>query len=393
MTVSILRERLRARIGREGPVSFATFMETALYDPDAGFFSSGGGAGRAGRDFVTSPEVGGLFGALVARHLDRVWRRLGEPDPFVVVEAGAGRGRLAADVLRAGPECRRALRYFLVERSAALRHEQHGLLRLEPADEALGPSVHGVDPDDPSEVVPGTGPIMSSMADLPALALDGVVLANELLDNLAVRIVERRAGAWAEVRVGLRGDELVEVAVPAPPDLDLADLPPEAPDGARLPVPVGAAEWLDRSRRTLVRGELVVIDYVATWSELIERGQDGWLRTYRGHGRAGSPLADPGSCDITSDVPFEALVAAAGRAGLVVDRHTDQAGWLRSLGLETLRREAVQAWDAGAARADLPALEARSRIGEADALVDPAGLGAHRVIVLRPAGSGNAGLP
>ena len=74
-----------------------------------------------GRDFVTSPEVGTLFGALVARALDASWHELGAPDPFVVIEAGAGRGRLAADVLRAAPACAPALRYVLVERSAALR--------------------------------------------------------------------------------------------------------------------------------------------------------------------------------------------------------------------------------------------------------------------------------
>src|SRR5262245_33110160 len=114
-------------------------MDAALYDEPDGFFARGGGAGRAGADFVTSPEVGTLFGALVARALDRTWHALGTPDPFVVVEAGAGRGRLAADVLRAAPECAAALRYVLVERSAELRARQRELLTVEPADEALGP--------------------------------------------------------------------------------------------------------------------------------------------------------------------------------------------------------------------------------------------------------------
>jgi SAM-dependent MidA family methyltransferase len=80
-------------------------MEAALYEPDAGFFARGHGAGRARGDFVTSPEVGPLFGACVARALDRWWRDLGAPDPFVVLEAGAGPGRLCREVLRAEPEC------------------------------------------------------------------------------------------------------------------------------------------------------------------------------------------------------------------------------------------------------------------------------------------------
>src|SRR3954471_23330359 len=114
--VTSARDEIRERIGREGPIAFDVFVELALYGP-GGFFTRARGAGRAGRDFVTSPEVGSLFGALIARHLDAAWQRLGAPDPFIVVEAGAGNGRLAADVLRAEPQCVHALRYVLVERS------------------------------------------------------------------------------------------------------------------------------------------------------------------------------------------------------------------------------------------------------------------------------------
>src|SRR6188508_690824 len=106
-------ERIVERIRREGPIPYDGFVEVALYGDD-GFFTRARGAGRAGRDFVTSPEVGPLFGTLVARALDRWWAELDHPDPFVVVEAGAGRGVLARDVLAAGPECAPALRYVLV---------------------------------------------------------------------------------------------------------------------------------------------------------------------------------------------------------------------------------------------------------------------------------------
>src|SRR5450755_1570062 len=112
-----LQRRIGARIQREGPITFADYMERALYDRTAGFFARGEGAGTAGRDFVTSPEVGTLFGALVARAVDGWWRDHHEPDPYLVIEAGAGRGRLAADVLAVAPACASALRYVLVERS------------------------------------------------------------------------------------------------------------------------------------------------------------------------------------------------------------------------------------------------------------------------------------
>src|ERR1700692_5107001 len=136
-------------------------MEVALYG-EGGFFASGHGAGRSGRDFVTSPEVGPLFGACVALSLDRLWRALGEPDPFLVVEAGAGNGRLAREVLRAAPSCLRALRYVLVERAAALRAEQRERLALEPADEALGPFVRRAD-DDQAVPARSAGPVFTAV--------------------------------------------------------------------------------------------------------------------------------------------------------------------------------------------------------------------------------------
>src|SRR5262245_28958644 len=102
------------RIHREGPIPFDEFMELAMYDDEGGFCTKGGGAGRRGHDFITSPEIGPLFGACVARALDGWWEELDAPDPFLFVEAGAGPGRLAREVLRAEPECLPALRYVLV---------------------------------------------------------------------------------------------------------------------------------------------------------------------------------------------------------------------------------------------------------------------------------------
>src|SRR5215510_11021762 len=175
-------ERIAERIRREGPIGYDAFVDAALYG-EGGFFAAGHGAGRGGRDFVTSPEVGTLFGALVARALDGWWDELGAPDPFLVVDAGAGRGRLAADVIAAAPRCAPALRYVLVERSDELRAAQRDLLVLEPVGDALGPVLPGGDQeDDEPHAVAGLGPISTQLAELPAVQVDGVVLANELLD-------------------------------------------------------------------------------------------------------------------------------------------------------------------------------------------------------------------
>jgi NADH dehydrogenase [ubiquinone] 1 alpha subcomplex assembly factor 7 len=381
-----LEERLAERIRRNGPITFADFQAAALYDPDGGFFATGGGAGRAGRDFVTSPEVGSLFGLLVAGALDAAWQRLGAPDPFVVVEVGAGRGRLAADVLRAAPACAPALRYVLVERSEALRSEQRKLVELEPPDEALGPVRSGADPDDPPEVVPGRGPLVTSLDELPSVTCDGVVFANELLDNLPVRVVERRGGGWWEVRVGLADERLVEALVPADAQLgaDADDVAgaAEIPDGTRLPVPGAAAEWLATVSMFLRRGEVILIDYLVGVDELVARGSVGWLRTYRAHERGGDPLVAPGSQDLTCDVPREFVATAARRAGFRVAGDVDQATWLQTLGIDDAVEAGRVVWRERAHLGDLEAIAGRSRIGEAAALTDPAGLGAHRVMTL-----------
>jgi SAM-dependent MidA family methyltransferase len=382
--MSELVAHLVERIHREGPIPFDAFVETALYG-DGGFFTSGHGAGRAGADFVTSPEVGRLFGALVARAIDGVWEELGRPDPFVVVEAGAGRGRLAADVLAAVPACAPALRYVLVERSEELRAAQRELLTIEPFDEALGPGV--LEDDEPVPVpVAGVGPIVTALDDLPSVHVEGVVIANELLDNLPFRIVERGPAGWLEVRVAHDGERFVETVLPASEPLaDEAELVAagEVPEGTRLPVPSAVADWLHRAAALLKHGRLVLVDYAAPGAELAARGQSGWLRTFRGHERGSAPLDDPGTQDVTVDVPVEYTVHAAARAGLRLVSDTTQAEWLRELGLDDLVGAARAAWDARAHVGDLEALRHRSRVSEGSALTDPAGLGAHRVLVFR----------
>jgi SAM-dependent MidA family methyltransferase len=361
-------------------------MAVSLYDPAGGFFARGGGAGRAGRDFMTSPETGSLFGALVARFLDRWWERLDHPDPFVVVDAGAGSGRLAADVLRAAPACALALRYVLVERSPRLREEQRERLPVEPAERALGPAAPGDTSSAPIPVA-GIGPLVTQLDDLPAGIDHGVVLANELLDNLPFRVVEWTGARWDEVRVGERAGEFCEVLVPAPGDVAagaaLVRSGVPVPPGTRLPVPEGSTAWIERVATVLRRGALVVVDYAASAAELVARGSDGWLRTYRAHGWGGPPLADPGEQDVTADVPVEHTLAIAARTGLVLEAHTRQREWLAGLGVDELTAAAAADWRAGAHRGDLEALAARSRVSEAAALTDPAGLGAHHVFVFR----------
>jgi SAM-dependent MidA family methyltransferase len=362
-----------------------------LYGPEVGFFASGRGAGRAGGDFVTSPEIGSLFGACVARALDRCWGEMGRPDPFVVMEAGAGNGRLARDVLRARPACLGALHYVLVESSAVLREEQRERLEIEPADEALGPFAK-VSPEDSPVPVEGSGPVFVSLDELPALELSGMVFANELLDNLPFGVAESRDGAWLEVRIALTPTgEFTEVLVPA----EAGDAESLAaitdgvgvPDGARLPIPRGIDSWLEACGRVLRRGTLVAIDYVDDTRGVLERqprtGSVSWLRTYQGHRRGSSPLESPGAHDITADVVREQLLHAARAAGFSYAGDQSQAEWLDGLGVNDLVEAGRRAWDERTDIGDLEALAGRSVVTEASALTDPAGLGAHRVVTFK----------
>jgi len=208
------------------------------------------------------------------------------------------------------------------------------------------------------------------------------VIANELLDNLTFDLVERTDAGWAEIRVGVSElDEFYEVPVRASEEIVAWLDGIDAPVGARLPVQRAVESWIDGCATRLRRGAVLIIDYAAELEEMVSR-ESGWLRTYRAHERGGDPLADPGSQDITTDVLLPTLRRDARRAGFTIATESSQAEWLRAVGIDDLVEEGRRTWEEGAARGDLVALAGRSRITEAAALTDPAGLGAHTVVVL-----------
>jgi SAM-dependent MidA family methyltransferase len=357
---------VRAAIERRGPIGFDELMAIALYDPDHGFYAAGGQAGRRG-DFLTSPEVGPLFGAVVARAFDAWWEEMGEPEVFTVVEAGAGPGTLARSVLAAAPRCLGALRYVLVERSPAQRAQHRLHLQLElPAHAFASPP----EPDEEIEVVTPpspVGPIVVSVPELPRPTSPCVVFANELLDNLPIALLERHDGAWREVRIAIVDGALAEVLVPH--ETDRAP----AAEGARIPIQRAAADWIRDARAVAgPGGRVVAVDYGATTDELSRRPWSDWVRTYRGHHRGSHPLVDLGLQDITCEVAIDQLPPP------VAD--LTQAGWLRRHGIGQLVDEGRAVWRERAAIGDLAAIRARSRVPESEALLDPEGLGSFRVL-------------
>ena len=367
--MTAVAEIVTERARRLGPIPFDEVVDLALYHPEHGFYCSGGAAGRSG-DFLTSPEVGPLFGHVLANALDHWWHELAEPDPYVVVEAGAGAGTLARHVLDTGPACATALRYVLVERSERLRDAQHTRLPMEPARQVLGPAVV-TDPDEGPHPQAGIGPLVTSLAELPQRSFTGVVVANELLDNLPFDLLEKDSWGWAEVRVD---NELREALVPAAADLALhaERLAPDARPGARVPLQRTAAAWLRGALAVLDRGRIVAFDYASTTPGLARRPWTEWVRTYRSHGPGGHPLDHLGEQDITCEVAVDQLPSP--------DSVTRQADFLRAHGIDGLVDAARAGWQERAHIGDLQALRQRSRVNEGAALTDPAGLGAFKVL-------------
>lgn len=338
-----LADRLRARISDEGPISVSTFVEAALYDEHDGFYVVGGRAGRRG-DFLTAPEVGPLFGAVISRAVDSWWELAGRPPTFTVVEHGAGPGTLARSVTAAHGACLAAgaLRWLMVEPSAVQR-EAHP-----------------------------NGSHLSSLAQFSDAVVDivDVVLANELLDNLPFDIVARRGDRGVVLGVDVEDGRFVLVDGPA-------ITPPPVADGATVPRAGNAADWIVSQRARHTNARIVVFDYMATTEELGDR-EGRWLRAYRDHERIDNWLADPGRVDITVDLPLDDL--------LLLDPSIVrlQADFLRAHGIDQLVEQGRAAWEAGAATGDLAALTGRSRIREAEALLEPTGFGGFFVLEWEP---------
>ena len=301
---------------------------------------------------------------------------------------GPARGRRAPGARR---RARRALRYVLVERSAALRDAQRELLAVEPFEDALGPAVRD-EPDEAPRPVPGVGPIVSALAELPGArrcarrrarqraARQPAVPASSsgathgwLGDARGRRTTATASSRWRCPRCRELAAEADRVAGGA-----------AIPAGARLPVPRRDRRLAGRGvRPRLRRGRLILVDYAD------HRGVDGGARAARvaAHLPASTTAAaarssSPGSQDITCDVPVEHLVHAAGAQPVSGSwRHRRSASGCRRSGSTSSSTDARRRWDERAAVGDLEALAARSWISEAAALTDPAGLGGHAVFI------------
>jgi SAM-dependent MidA family methyltransferase len=306
---SPLAALLQNKIRRHGPVQFSWFMEQALYHPEFGYYTSTRHRiGRTG-DFYTNVSVGRVYGQLLAFQVIEMWKLLGMPRDFSVVEEGAEDGQLALDILSAideeSTEAAADIRYTIVEPTFSKQQRQRA--RLEPQ---FG----------------GKLSWLTALADL--VPVTGAFISNEFVDAMPVHVVEYRNGRWSELLVEHSGEHFVF----APSRVDkpelkqaLEKLPVPACSPYRTEVNLGADPWIQAIAGKLNRGFILIVDY--GYPRLEYYGPErtaGTLSCYSRHRRTYNPLERPGEIDITAHVDFTSLAEAADQAALCIAGYTDQ---------------------------------------------------------------------
>jgi len=389
----VLAAKLRARIAADGPMPFEQYMAACLYDPDGGFFTTGPLRSVKDGDFLTSPEVSPWFGRTLGSFIESQVASQKSQDPFLVVDVGAGSGSLLKPLMShlasptgGGAERSEAEGVKPVSRprsdpppgpngpDSPLRGEQYEFHAVEASPAARQALVGLLDPDHVHETID----------DLPE-RFDGVIIANELLDNFPVALAVRSADGWVERWVGATETAFELVTAEARPEVVAwcHAYAGKVQEGGMVEVELAATDWVSAILDRLERGALVVVDYGGTAEELEPRRTQGTLRTYQRHHLGPDPLLEPGATDVTVDVNFTALIAAAEAAGASVDLYR-QDDFLAGLGLRDVVKD-LRRRELDLARGDdaMGRLKVRSEATDARTLLHPRGLGDFRVMVAR----------
>ncbi len=361
---------LRDEIAASGPISFARFMEVALYDPEAGYYRTPARRPGRGGDFITSPEIHPFFGFTLANHIAELWERLGRPDPFVVREYGPGVGGLAYDII-AGlhahhPDVVPALRYRLRDVN---RHRMAEAMSAM-IEVGLDGIVSVEDPSGEGEIEPITG----------------VVLANEVADALPAHELAWDGAAMVERFVTWEDDWFAWETGPLSPEIAATDpagwLARQGLDlgtwsaGSRLAWAPAIDDWVAEVGRGLARGYALIVDYGYPAAELYrDHRLEGTIRAYREHTVSEDPFRLVGEQDLTVHVDFTRVIEAGAAAGMAATPVVTQADFLAEAGmgrfLVDLQREP-----------DLDMAEYLRTQAAVMRLIDPSGLGRFRAVGL-----------
>ena len=300
--MSPLRERLVERIRAHGPLTFAQYMEAALFDPDSGFYTRGPGIGQGGH-FATAAMAHPAFAAAIVAEAEATWEGLGRPKQFRVTEAGPGTGGLARRVSEGLAERGVTHELVLIELSPGLEARQRETL--------AGIEARWV--EHPAELKPASG----------------FLYANEVLDALPVRLLQWPDEVVVDADASGRLVEALQQAEPAIARLLTAQVEPRA--GARYAVRPSMLPLVASLVGSVRRGRVALIDYGGVGAE-VHDGRRPPVRTYIGGQQGGDPLQAPGTQDLTADVDFGALSDAAKAVGVEVEALLTQPAWLRGHG-------------------------------------------------------------
>ncbi|MBI3609806.1 MAG: SAM-dependent methyltransferase [Nitrospirae bacterium] len=317
-----LIQKIREEIRQKGRMTFARFMETALYDPVDGYYIAAGDRIGLGGDYYTSPDVHPLFGRLLAKQIIQIETILPRRRPFTILEMGAGKGLLCRDILAGlkahAPDDFKRFRYSVIERSPAMVAKQKELL----SSSGLAESVRWFS---------GLG---EAAAEGP---LFGCVLSNEFVDALPVHRVVGTKKGLCEIYLDLNDDRFVEsVNEASTPELAayFDGLKIHLAEGLRAEVNLEAARWIREVGQALDQGFMITIDYGHPASELFApHRKSGSLLCYYRHTVNEDPYSRVGEQDITAHVDFTRLAQTGAEAGLSVTGFTNQLNFLMSLGI------------------------------------------------------------
>lgn len=321
---------IAGEIHRAGPITFARFMELALYHPQFGYYVrpvDGPGLERIGwsGDFYTSSDVHPFLAQALAKQAKQIDQLLGRPTPFTVVEMGAGKGTLARDFLEACQAYDESfnvrLRYVLIERSPAMRMLQH---------EALAPYMKHT----------GLVTWLGSLDELPSGSVVGLFLSNELVDAFPVHRVSMEEGTLRELYVGWNGETFEEHAGPLSTPLleeHLNRLDLTLDEGVHTEINLEAVRWMEQVARIMAQGVVLTIDYGHTAQDLYGPARrQGTLLCYYHQTASDDPYTRVGEQDMTAHVDFTSLAMVGEAAGLGLTGFTNQMSFLIALGIEEM---------------------------------------------------------
>jgi SAM-dependent MidA family methyltransferase len=331
-----LREKIVQEIRASGPMPFSRYMEMCLYDPEHGYYSRKVEQfGRAG-DFYTSSDVHAVFGRLLARLFEEMWRALGSPEKIEILELGPGRGLFARDVLdwseKKFPEFFGAVHYSLWEQSAGLQARlQVNLERHFAAGKASFPEDLKLPlPDELHGAAEAVYPRACATDAAAASSVPVIVFANEFFDAQPVEVLSPQG----ELRIVEKHGRFVETWVPATTDslayLGGYSVHPE--DGERVETACIAQSHMTHLAASIQQGFLIAVDYGYTRAEQLAGRHRGTIMAYRQHTVSANPYEAPGEQDITTHVNFTALAAAAEQQGMEVQPLLTQSQFLMGIG-------------------------------------------------------------